>query len=306
MRTRRLLAIGLLAGTILACSSLAAPGTAGPGISTIVAGTLQALRTPVVGVPTAAPAGPNPTSVAAPTQPPGAQVAFGNVSFVIPAGLASGAACETVPAVGAQGGGPWETAPAYTRCTLQGYPLSGKFFEPQIMVYPAQAYASVNDGAAMSLQRLQAILANPSASLGNDVLPRLPYANAEQAIGAAAKIIDFQEGKGVRVFAEYAQYFATINNHDLFYHFEGLTADGKSYIVAVLPVNASFLAASSDPNAAIPPGGIPFPGSNNTDPTVFQSYYNSVSTKLSATAPEDFQPPLTDLDSLIGSLHVSP
>ncbi len=303
---RRLLAIGALAGTILACSSLAAPGTAGPGISTIVAGTLQALTTLAAGVPTAAPAAPNSTAVAAPTQPPGSQVAFGNVSFVIPAGLATGASCETVPAVGAQSGGPWETAPAYTRCTLQGYPLSGKFFQPQIMVYPAQDYASVNDGAAMSLQRLQAIIANPSGSLSNDVLPRLPYANAEQAIGAAPKIVDFQGGKGVRVFAEYAQYFATINNNDLFYHFEGLTADGKAYIVAVLPINAPFLAASSDPNAAIPAGGIPFPGYNSTDPTVFQNYYNSMSTKLSATPPEDFQPSLTDLDSLIGALHVSP
>ncbi len=303
MTIRRLLSIAALAGTILACSLAGTPGTAEPGISTIVAGTLQAMTTPVAGIPTAIPAGP--TSAPAPTQPSGAQVGFGNVSFVIPTGLASGASCETVPAVDAQSGGPWEVAPAFTRCTLQGYPLSGKFFEPQIMIYPAQAYASVNDGAAMSLQRLQAVLANPSGSLSNDVLPRLPYANAEQAIGAAPKIVDFQGGKGVRVFAEYAQYFATINNHDLFYHFEGLTTDGKSYVVAVLPINAAFLAASSDPNAAIPSDGIPSPGYNNTDSTVFQNYYNSVSAKLSATPPQDFQPPLTDLDSLIGSLHVT-
>ncbi len=302
-RIASLVSIAVLTGSLLACSLSAAPVTEAASLPTIVAGTLQALTTPVAGVPTAAPAGP--TSVAVPTQPSGAQVAFGNVSFVIPAGLATGASCETVPAVSAQSGGPWETAPAYTRCTLQGYPLSGKFFEPQVMVYPAQAYASVNDGAAMSLQRLQAIIGNPSASLSNDVLPRLPYANAEQAIGAAPKIVDFQDGKGVRVFAEYAQYFATINNHDLFYHFEGLTADGASYIVAVLPINASFLAASSDPNAPLPPGGIPFPGYDNTDSTVFQTYYNSVSAKLSATSPEDFQPTLTDLDSLIASLHVS-
>ncbi len=302
---RRLLWIGALAGAILACSSVAAPGTAEPGISTIVAGTLQAITTPVAGIPTSAPAGPASTSAPAPTQASGAQVTFGNISFVIPTGLASGASCENVPAVGAQSGGPWETAPAFTRCTLQGYPLSGKFFEPQIMVYPAQDYASVNDGAAMSLQRLQAIVANPSGPLGNDVLPRLPFANAEQAIGAAPKIIDFQGGKGVRVFAEYAQYFASINNHDLFCHFEGLTTDGKSYIVAVLPINAAFLAASSDPNAPVPAGGIPFPGYNTTDSTVFKNYYDSVSSKLGATSPQDFQPSLTDLDTLIGSLHVA-
>ena len=224
------------------------------------------------------------------------------MSLVIPNGLASGAASETVPAVTDQTGAPWEVSPAYTRCTLQAYPLQGKFFQPQLLVYPAQDYAAASAGAAMSIQRLQAILASASPQLSNDLLPRLPFANADQIIGAQPKVINFNGGSGVRVLAEYAQYFAPINNHELFYHFEGLTSDGKTYLVAILPVNASFLAGESDPAASLPPDGVPFPGTSTTDPNVFVSYYQSITGKLNSTSPEAFQPTLTALDALITSI----
>ncbi len=303
MKLAKLISALALAGAILACSLSSAPSTPGPGMATIVAGTLQALTTPVAPAPTGAPAGA--TSAPAPTQPAGTQVTFGNVSFVIPAGLASGASSETVPAADAQSGGPWDAAPAFTQFTLQAYPLQNKFFQPQIMVYPAQAYAGANNGAAISIQRLQAILANPSETLSNDVLPRLPFANAEQGFAALPKIVAFNGGQGVRVLAIYAQYFASVNNHDLIYHFEGLTSDGKYYIVAVLPINASFLAIDSDPNAAIPPNGVPFPGAA-TDAATFSNYYQAVASKFSATPPDALQPTLTALDALIQSLQISP
>jgi len=300
MKLAKLVATMALGGTMLACS-LTAPS--GPSMPTIVAGTLQAMTTPVAANPTAAPAGP--TSAPAPTQPAGTQVTFGNVSFVLPAGLASGASSATVPAVDAQGGPTWDAAPAFTRFSLQAYPLQNKFFEPQIMVYPAQAYAGVNNGAAISIQRLQSILANPSGTLSNEVLPRLPYANAEQIIGGQAKVITFDGGSGVRVLAEYAQGFESINNNELFYHFEGLSTDGKSYIVAVLPINAAFLAATSDVNAPVPADGIPFPV-NASDATAYTNYFSAVTGKLDATTPDAFLPTLTVLDALMQSFRISP
>lgn len=296
MKTNRVLAVAALAATVLACDITAAPSTQAVSMPTIVAATLQAIQVPTQ---------PAPSSVAAPTQAAGTKVSFGNASFVIPTGLASGAASETVAALDAQSGGPWEAAPAFTRFTLQGYPLQNEFFEPQIMVYPTQAYASVNDGASLSVQRLQSILGNPSGPLSNDLLPRLPYANAEQVIGAQPKVLSFGGGQGVRVLAEYAQGFISIDNHDLFYHFEGLTSDGKYYIVAVLPVNASFLAATGDPAASVPPGGIPFP-SDIGDGTPVKTYLQAMTDKLNGTAGDAFQPTLTLLDALIQSLQVTP
>ncbi len=295
MNTRGMIAIAALTGAALACDVTVAPATQAASMPTIVAATLQAMQSPTQAAP---------TSAAAPTQPAGTQVSFGNVSFVIPTDLATGAASETVAAVDAQSGGPWEAAPAFIRFTLQGYPLQGEFFEPQIMIYPTQAYASVNDGASLSIQRLQSILGNPAGALSNDVLPRLPYANAEQVIGAQPKVLAFGGGQGVRALAEYSQAFVSIDNHDLFYHFEGLTADGKYYVVAVLPVNASFLASTGDPAAPVPPGGIPFPA-DTADGTPVKNYMQAMTDKLNGTAPDAFRPTLGLLDGLMQSLQVS-
>jgi hypothetical protein len=270
-------------------------------VSTMVAATLHALGTPA---PAVTPSVPSPVSPTA-SLPGGIPASSAGVTMVIPSGLASGDLPENVAAVNDQSGAPWEVAPAYLRFTLQGYALQGKFFQPQIEVYPAKDYADLGTGAAISIQRLQAILASPSAALSNDTLPRLPWANADQMIGAQAKIIGFNRGNGVRVLAEYAQYDAPINNHELFYHFEGLTTDGKSYIVATLPINAAFLAADSNPTSPVPADGIRFPGTDVTDPAVWRNYYQAVTAKLNATSPDAFQPTLTSLDALIQSLQVS-
>jgi hypothetical protein len=287
----RILLLCILGVSTAACGMLPAAGASTPDVSTVVAATLQAIATS--------------TAMAASPTPAGASFSSDGVSLVVPADLASGAAAEKIPAADEQTAGPWQAAPAYVRITLQGYALSDKFFKPQIMIYPAQEYAAVSTGAATSIQRLDAILQNPATPLTNDVLPRLPFANAEQIIAGAPELISFKNGSGVRVLTEYAQYFAQINNEELFYHFEGLTADGKFYIVTTLPINADFLAPGSDQSSQAPADSVPFPGYDNTDPSVFDNYYKAVVDKLNATAPDGFHPSLSSLDALITSLEVS-
>jgi hypothetical protein len=245
------------------------------------------------------------STIASPPTPAGTSFAADGVSIVIPTGLATGASAETVTAVTDEGGAPWDVAPAYTRLTLEGYALQGKFFQPQIMIYPAPEYAAASNGAGISIQRLQAILASPSAPITNDVLPRLPFVNADQIIGAAPMVVPFTNGSGVRALAEYAQYPAQINNEELFYHFEGLTGDGRFYIVATLPINAGFVAPGSDPSSTAPSGGVPFPPAGSTDTSAFENYYQAVTSMLNAAAPDAFQPTLTDLDILMQSLQVT-
>jgi hypothetical protein len=109
----------------------------------------------------------------------------------------------------------------------------------------------------------------------------------------------------VRFLTQYDQYPAPINNHDLFYHFQGFSADGNYYIVAILPVTAPALAETSDPGSAIPSGGIAYPDINSSNPD-FQSYYASITDLLNGTSPEAFTPPLSQLDALIQSMWVAP
>ena len=281
----------------LACGMIVpTPMPSQPGVETIVDATLQAL--------TSAP--PSTVALSPSTEPEvslGTTVTYNNVTLILPAGLASNATGTQIPAADEQTAGPWGVAPEHIELTLDGYALTDRFFTPKIYVYPAQQYASVHASAANSISRLQAILASPEAPLTNDALPYLPFANAAQVFFTQPKVLSLQNGSGIRFLTEYAQYFATVNNHDLFYHFQGLTSDGNYYIIAILPVTAPILAADENPESPIPADGIPFPGYDGPEADM-QAYYENVTRALDTIDPDAFSPSLTVLDSMIKSIRI--
>ena len=85
----------------------------------------------------------------------------------------------------------------------------------------------------------------------------------------------------------------------MFYNFQGLTSDGRFYIVAILPVNAPFLAPDDNPQSVLPSDGIPLTTEMPDD-----AYYAAVVSKLDQTAPDIFTPTLTQLDALIQSITI--
>jgi hypothetical protein len=275
--------------TSLACSiSTITPITPTPvdQVGTIVAATMQALTA-------------TPSQIAStPNQVSGIPVSYENVSFVIPNGLASAATPEKMTAVDTNSGAPWEIAPTHLRFTLTGYPLQGKFFGPQIFVYPAEAYAQINPAAGEQIERLKKAAAG--SPLLKETLPNVPFFNAAHLMAARIQLLNFQNGSGVRELTQYDQYPAPINNHELFYHFEGLTSDNQYYIIAVLPVIAPMLSEDEKAESPVPAGGVPIPdgvGPNNT-------YYFLVTEKLNSQAPETFTPSITMLDALMQSILV--
>ncbi len=235
----------------------------------------------------------------------GASVFYGPISLVIPSGLASGISGEQFPRLEGESVAPWDVTPGHTEITLEGYLLQDKFHRPQLFVYPAQAYAEQNSGAFESLRRINNLLNDPGSPVTVDQLPTVPFFNAAQLFASNVQPIEFQNGRGVRFLTQYAQNAASANNHDLFYHFQGVTGDGAYYLLAILPIASPSLAENSDPGAVLPGGGIPFP--DMSDPGAnFQGYYQSVAGLLSATSPEDFAPTITQLDELIRSVKVTP
>jgi hypothetical protein len=290
MNIRRQRLFGTLAvlTTSIACSlSGLMPGTPTPvdQVGTIVATTMQAL--------TAAPSENSSTRVS------GTPISFENVSFVIPNGLAGGATPETMTAVDTNGGAPWEVAPTHLRFSLTGYPLQGQFHEPRIFVYRAHEYAQINPVAAEQIENIKKILAG--STILQETVPRVPWFNAELLIAASIQIIPFQNGRGVRTLTQYAQYAAPINNHELFYHFEGLTSDGNYYVIAILPITVPILPEDEKPEASVPAGGVPIPA----DIGITNSYYSAVAGKLNSLAPDAYTPSLRFLDSLIQSIQVT-
>lgn len=246
---------------------------------------------------------PNPTATALPSFE-GVEVTVNPLRIVLPPELASGARGEQFPRAEGEVA-PWEITPGHTQLKLEGYVLQNRFHEPQIYVYPASAYAEMFPAAFESMHRLNNILYDPGAPVNQDQLPLIPFFNAGQVFASHIQVISFQNGRGVRFLTQYAQDAASANNHDLFYHFQGLTADGAYYVVAILPASAPVLAETSDPGAPLPSGGVPYP--YMADPNAdMQSYYRSVIDVLNATPDELFTPTLNQLDLLIQSMRIAP
>ncbi len=254
-------------------------------VATIVAGTLQAMTS------------------AAPTQSSGTPFSFQNVSFIIPERLASGASSKVVPAASTEQVGKFSAAPEYAQFALNDYKSSGSFGMLQINVYPAQEYAKVNSYASECLDRLQAILAEKS--FVTKPYPGIPFIlGGGPLFIAQTKLLDFNSGTGIRAITEYGELPGQATNQGVFYNFQGLTSDGKYYIVAVLPIGAPFLAYDGNATPPQSTDAIPFPTGDNLNSTAYDDYYKAVTDKLNATDANVFEPSLNQLDSLFQSITV--
>jgi len=227
------------------------------------------------------------------------------LTITISPALASGASGIQVPRADGQDLPYFEITPGHTILKLEGYLLQDKFHEPQIYVYPAQGYAELVPGAFESMHRLRNVMNESIASIRAEQLPAVPFFNAAQVFVSNVQLISFQNGQGVRFLTEYAQYAASANNHDLFYHFQGFGDDGTYYIIAIFPITAPVLAETSDAGAVLPFGGIEYPDINSSNPD-FPKYYASITDLLNTTAPEAFTPALSQLDTLIQSMRITP
>jgi hypothetical protein len=288
-------------------------------IATLIAGfCLAACGTQAAPVPPheLVPALANPTAAASPTveaEPPavstetsfpGTAVSFDRLSLLIPTGIAAGGSGTLVPEAKGDDVAPWDVAPDHIKFTLDGYAMKDTLYQPQIYVYPAQDYAQLQERgtAAQSLEQLRAII-DQSAMINVKELPQVPFFNVTQVLAAQVKAIPFHQGRGVRMVTEYAGGCAIINNHELIYHFEGLTDDGQYYVVAILPVSAPGLPEDGQPGGVVPADGVPVPDFNDMNAN-WMGYYGDARQMLQELEPGAYTPNLEQLDALIGSLTI--
>lgn len=180
--------------------------------------------------------------------------------------------------------------PQHVKLTLNLYALNGTQFEPHIMIFRSEEYSQYTENTAgiiSAMQSLQYVDGQPLQEvLGSD-------------FSAQFHAVNFKNGHGVRYLTQIFTNFQTVNNKDLFYYYQGLTDDGEYYIQAILPINAPFLTADGDPNAALPADGIPF---NQDD---FSGYLDAVAQRLNSADTFSFTPYLEHLDAMIESIHVT-
>lgn len=259
-------------------------------------------KTAVV-VPTEAPA--EPTAVP-PTPAPafeGTEYNLGNIYMVVPPCLPLTPSGVIVPAVPYdEMNGPQEYYPEHRRIDFSGYPLSDKFFAPVLRVYPAVDYAAMNSAIAERVSAMQSLLASMPAEPAS--LPLLPLFNAAQVFHAKMGYFGFQNGSGVRFLTEYAQYYAPVNNYDLFYTYQGLTSDGKYWVSAIFPVNAAYLQETWN-STQVPPDGLAAPAWDDPNLEVdMKTYYSTMIDRLNGTPGENFTPAIGCLDQLIQSISI--
>jgi hypothetical protein len=200
---------------------------------------------------------------------------------------------QTIPAVQLDPNGmPFGVAPLHTEIVLKGYTISNYLLDPKIYIFPSAEYGSMLDFVQQDINTLKLIIANQSAE-GMGELPLLPPQYAQQLFHSNFKHIQFQNGQGIRYITQYAQAYVPINNHDVFYTFQGITSDGKTYISLILPVNNPVLQADEGP---IP--GSDFTAFSNN----FETYLTGIKTQLNASPDDSFTPNLQLLDEMVQSL----
>ncbi len=237
---------------------------------------------------------PVPTITSIPTEPPGvvANVTCNELAFYLDPTLASGYNCETIPA-STEG---MEITPQYTKLTLQGFVLSDKFWDAHISILPVAQYIPLlPDTIPGQVTALQVLIGGGPAG---DNLPLLPIFNAAQVFHAQYQVTPFGNGSGIRYITLYAQYFAPINNHDLFYTYQGLTTDGLYWVSAILPINNAILPVNADTM----PGGV----SQEEFAANYVSYLTDITNQLNSQPSGSFTPTLAALDALVASITIQP
>lgn len=284
------LAIGLLA-----CSQVPSFGQVAPRPTLpepVILPLATTIPTPVQEVPVE-PAGEPEIS---PVPAIGPEFLFSWSKMNIPWDVAAGGQSNLIPAVNPSQDMPeWGAAPLHEEVPFSSYALSGTFHEPRIYIYPVQEYAAMVPIVAERVSALQSILAGKPADPGS--VPQLPFWNAGQMFFSNPAYLEFWNGSGIRYLAQYGQALSPVNNHDIFYSFQGLTADGKYWVSAILPVNHPTLQPTYDN---------PAPADYTQFEDDYENYSAGLRASLEAQPPDTFMPSLDSLDGMIRSMWIGP
>jgi hypothetical protein len=195
----------------------------------------------------------------------------------------------------------WEARPEHVRFTLAGAPgvdqhaplgasLSN---QAQVLVFPARELLALDRAIRLRFQDLLLLLENRPASIPGE-LPLLPLNNAGQMLHARVRYLDFENGRGVGYLTQLSLGPGAINNQELFYTFQGVTADRAYYVAAFFPLSHPSLPAAgrlaADAFAELMAN--------------YPAYLADTIALLEAQSPAAFTPDLAQIESLIGFLNV--
>ncbi len=173
------------------------------------------------------------------------------------------------------------------------------FQQRQILIIPIKDYLAhfestpdTQQFVKKEIETLRAILRKRSTRVTGDI-PVFPPPNAAQVLHARVKYFTFEGGSGVRFITTYAQDTVPITSDELFYTFQGLTNDGKYLISAFFPARVEGLAPTRSKVTQAELDQI----TKNYD-----AYLKTRVALIEKPLPTDFEPSLTDLDTVLATL----
>jgi len=223
------------------------------------------------------------------------EVKLGVVEFDIPAGLADSGSLTTttreeLPYINPSAG----PMPEHWVIALNGYSLREAEITPEIIIFHTDEFAQFSNMTRWFILSLRELQSQPDLPVESDL-------HISRFCSQIYKLRS-SRGFGVRYLTQIFMAYNPVNNDDIFYYYQGLSADGGYYFSAKMPLLAPFLSADSGSSTALPAGGIPFP--ENVDDKSFGDYLAAVSAKINASRPDVFQPSLILLDALMRSIRI--
>ena len=138
----------------------------------------------------------------------------------------------------------------------------------------------------------------------NGEMPSLPYMDASAVFVARAKNLRFQNGDGVFYLTQFTQdYAALVNNDELTCIYQGITADGKYYVLAEFPASVSFLPnrdATEFENYKMPQNYQDFQKGERQ----YRRYLSKITRRLENLPPGEYKPSLRYFEEIISTLKI--
>lgn len=128
-------------------------------------------------------------------------------------------------------------------------------------------------------------------------IPFLPWEDASTPIHSKVKYVSFKNGSGVRYLATYQIEPNVMSNENLIYSMQGLSADGKYFVSAMIPVSTKTLPAKGNIETFSKAKYEEF--SKN-----YAAYSKTQQDKLNKLSDTAFTPTIAELDALVSSIKV--
>lgn len=218
----------------------------------------------------------------------------GGLVFKLPTEVADNALVSAIEADYPDEGWPEFALPARRMVSFSGYSIQNHFHTPAIYVYPLEELQLGGQIGAVTAAALQALLGDPAFNLQPETdLPFLPPFNAAQVLHVLEQRLESEHNSGIRYLTLYSQAFVGVDNYNIFYTYQGISADGRYYIAAILPINSDLLSNEELTQTEL-----------ETISADYVAYLTSMTDLIRADGGVSLTPTLAALDSMMMSLTV--